>query len=114
MSLSELTSKQTETYIINFIDADCSSCTEDLKLWEEFLKEKKTPTFFILAGSDKYNVDFLVNDQLKFKHPLYFDDQELFDRYNKASDLKAFRTYYIKNGIIQKVGSPLLLDGLID
>lgn len=116
LSITELTNQQPDTYLVNFIDADCSSCMEDLNLWTQYLNDNQElpPTFFILTGSDKHNVDFLVNDQLKFKPPLYFDDQELFDRYNKVSFIKAFRTYYIKNGVIQKVGSPLLLDGLID
>ena len=107
--------KDQDKYLLTVIDADCGECMSDLKKWDKYLSETQgVSAIFVLTGSDKYNVDFLINDQIHFEYPVYLDRLDEFSNLNDVSAFKSFRTFHIEGGVIKKVGSPLLLDGLID
>ena len=104
-----------ETYLVTIIDADCSICVDELTNWKKYLQENNDyPVLFLLMGSNRAVVEYLVKDELEFTHPVFLDQNELFEQKNFLAQRKSFRTYYVKNDIIQKVGSPILLKGLIE
>ncbi|WP_303318477.1 hypothetical protein Q4Q34_03980 [Flavivirga abyssicola] len=94
---------------VNYLDADCSVCIQDLKLWDEYLKNEEKNALFIIAGSEKIKVDYMINNVLHYKYPVFYDEYDSFVQINDLSEYKAFHSFQLKNKKVLKVGSPILL-----
>ncbi|WP_298512200.1 hypothetical protein [uncultured Kordia sp.] len=99
-----------ESLIINYLDADCSVCIDDLTLWEKYLKNNQKKAIFIISGSEKIKVDYMINDVLFFKHPVYYDEFDGFNQLNELSNYKAYHSFQVQDNKVIKVGSPVLLE----
>jgi hypothetical protein len=99
-----------KTLIINYLDADCSVCVEDLKSWDKYLKNNQQKAVFIISGSEQLKVDYMINDVLFFKHPVFYDEFDGFNQLNELSYYKAYHSFLLKDNKVIKVGSPILLE----
>jgi hypothetical protein len=101
-----------ETLIINYLDADCSVCVDDLKSWDKYLKSNQQKAIFIISGSEQLKVDYMINDVLFFKHPVFYDEFDGFNQLNELPYYKAYHSFQLKDKKVVKVGSPILLENL--
>lgn len=101
-----------ERLIVNYLDSDCSVCVEDLKSWDTYLKDNQKKAVFIISGSEQLKVDYMINDVLFFKHPVFYDEFDAFNQTNELPYYKAYHSFQLKNKKVVKVGSPILLENL--
>ncbi|AXG69862.1 hypothetical protein KORDIASMS9_02090 [Kordia sp. SMS9] len=101
-----------ETLTVNYLDSDCSVCVEDLKSWDTYLTDTKKKAVFIISGSEQLKVDYMINDVLFFKHPVFYDEYDAFNQTNELPYYKAYHSFQLKDKKIVDIGSPILLENL--
>lgn len=99
-----------DSLFINYLDADCSVCVDDLTLWRKYLKNNNKKAIFIISGSEQLKVDYMINNALSFKHPVFYDEYDGFNQLNELSSYKSYHSFQLKDKKIINVGSPILLE----
>ena len=88
-----------KTKILTFINGDCGSCINELKLWKELMKEintTKTSFIYIIYSKNKLNTfKYLDSTIIKLNYPYFQDDQKQYLLKHKFPEDTRFQTFLL-------------------
>lgn len=98
--------------VVTFINADCSSCIEDLKEWTLFVNkaDMNKVRFIFLIRSNYGNTTFenLNTNKIDFDLPYFYDNNDSLFTLNKISEDKLFQTFLLdEQNKVKLIGNPI-------
>ncbi|SMO92862.1 Redoxin [Flavobacterium resistens] len=111
---------KSELKVYAYINASCSTCLNNIKLWDKFaleIKDYGVPVILILQSYDEFELFKYLCEKReikKFPYPFFFDQENSFVKNNKFMiENETFRSVLTdkENNIIM-VGNPFISEGM--
>ncbi|NVK44344.1 MAG: hypothetical protein HWE39_24175 [Oceanospirillaceae bacterium] len=82
--------------VLHFVNFGCSDCYMELESWENLLDSLDIENAFIIAsGAERTYVDYIANEQLRFKYPVVYDETYSFYERNNLDSDKSKYTFLV-------------------
>lgn len=107
-----------EQIMVHYFNGNCSSCivgiVEHEGYTEAFSNDNRLGLLFITrSNTDTAVLNFYLIDKMHFKHPVLYDEQNLFHKWNRKYIDKGINTFLINNsGKVLVAGNPLLSEDI--